>query len=77
MFNLKQSDVTNDKVVDMVMFERMGVKICSEDVLDIIRMRKKECDETVKPVIVEFKSEYDKWTVLRNKADLRGIEGYS
>ena len=39
-------------------------------------MRKKEGDETVKPVIVEFKSEYDKWTVLRNKADLREIEEY-
>ena len=59
VFNLKQSDVKNDKVVVMDMFERMGVRSRSEDVLDIIRMRKKEGDETVKPVIVEFKSEYD------------------
>ena len=76
VFNLKQSDVKNDKVVVMDMFERMGVRIRSENVSDIIRMRKKEGDETVKPVIVEFKSEYDKWTVLRNKADLREIEEY-
>ena len=76
VFNLKQNDVKNDKVVVMDMFERMGARIRSEDVSDIIRMRKKEGDETVKPVIVEFKSEYDKWAVLMNKADLREIEEY-
>ena len=31
----------------------------------------------MKPVIVEFKSEYDKWTVLRYKAELREIEEYN
>ena len=36
VFNLKQSDVKNDKVVVMDMFERMGVRIHSEDVSDII-----------------------------------------
>ena len=41
-----------------------------------IRIRKKDGDEAVKPVIIEFKSEYDKWMVLRNKADLREIEEY-
>ena len=54
----------------------MGVRIRSEDVADIIRMRKKDGDETVKPVIIEFKSEYDKWMVLINKADLREMEEY-
>ena len=54
----------------------MGVIIRSVDVADIIRMRKKDGDETVKPVIIEFKSEYDKWMVLRNKADLRETEEY-
>ena len=43
---------------------------------NIIRMRKKDEDETVKPVIIEFKNEYDKWMVLRNKADLRETEEY-
>ena len=65
LFNLKQSDVNNDTVVVMDIFERMGVRNRSKDVSDIILMRKKEGDETVKPVIVEFRSEYDKWTVLR------------
>ena len=58
------------------MIERMGVRIRSEDVADIIRMRKKNGDETVKPVIIEFKSEYDKWMVMRNKAELRETEEY-
>ena len=87
VFNLKQSDAMNDrvdnnkvgrqhKVVVMDMFERMGVRIRSEDVSDIFRIRKKEADEAVKPVIVEFDSEYEKWTVLRNKADLIETEEY-
>ena len=55
----------------------MGVSIRSEDVADIIRMRKKYGDEAVKLVIIEFKNEYDKWMVLRNKADLREKEEYT
>ena len=31
---------------------------------------------TVKPVIIEFKSEYDKWMELRNKAEIRDTEEY-
>ena len=42
VFNLKQSGVKNDKVVVMDMFERMGVRIRSDDLSDIIRMRKKD-----------------------------------
>ena len=42
-----------------------------EQVMDMIRMRKKEGDRLAKLIIVEFKSEYDKWTVLANKSDLR------
>ena len=30
----------------------------------VVRMRKKEGVELARPIIVEFKSEYDKWTVL-------------
>ena len=71
VFNLKQSDVKKYKVVVMNMFERMGVIIRSYDISDIVRMMRKEGDETVKPLLDEFKSEYDKWTVMRNKADLR------
>ena len=59
------------------MTERMGLTVRSEDVSDIIRISKKDGNKGVKPVITEFKSEYDKWTVLRNKADLRGMEEYN
>ena len=44
VFNLKQSEVKNDKVIVMDMFERMGVRGRSEDVSDIIQMRRKEGD---------------------------------
>ena len=50
----------NDKVIVMNMFERRGVRIYSEDVSDIIRMRKKDGYDAMKPVIVEFNSECDK-----------------
>ena len=36
VFNLKQSEVKNDKVVVKHMFGRMGVRVCSEAVSDII-----------------------------------------
>ena len=36
-------------------------------------MRKKYEGRSTRPIIVEFKTEYDKWTVLRNKSDLREI----
>ena len=74
VFNLRQSEVKNFRELVWDMIERMGVRVRSEDVADKIRMRKKDGDEAVKPVIIEFKSEYDKWMVLRNKAALRGME---
>ena len=43
---------------------------------DINRKRKKDEYETAIPVIIEFKSEYNKWMVLRNKAELRETEEY-
>ena len=30
----------------------------------------------IRPIIIEFRAEYDKWTVLRNKADLQEINEY-
>ena len=74
VFNLRQSEVKHDIELVWDMIEWMGVIIRSEDVADKIRMRKKDGDEAVKPVIIEFKSEYDKWMVLRNNADLRETE---
>ena len=39
-------------------------------------MRNKEGVRLARPIIVEFKSEYDKWTVLRNKSDLWEMNVY-
>ena len=73
MFNQRQSE-GNILVWDMI--ERMGVRVRSEDVAVIVRMRKKDGDEAVKPVIIEFKSEYETWTVLRSKSVLREMNEY-
>ena len=37
------------------MIERIGVRIRSEDVTDIIKMREKDGDEAVKPVIMSLR----------------------
>ena len=55
----------------------MGVRMREEEVVDVVRMRKKEGVGLTIPFIVEFKSEYDKWTVLRNKSDLREMNVYN
>ena len=59
------------------MLERMGVIVRSENLAYIIRMRMNDGDEAVKPVIMEFKSECDKWMVMRNKTDLKEMEEYT
>ena len=76
VINLRQSETGNDRELVWDMIERMGVRVRSEDVADIIRMRKKDGDEAVNSVIIGFKSEYDKWMVRRNKADLRDMGEY-
>ena len=42
----------------------------------MVRMRKKDEGGSIRPIIVEFRTEYDKWTVLRNKSDLREMNEY-
>ena len=63
-----------EQVLDMI--GDMGVRVREEEVVDVVRMRKKEGVVLARPIIVEFKSEYDKWTVLRNKSDLREMNVY-
>ena len=41
-----------------------------------MRMRKNDVGGVIRPIIVEFRAEYDKWTVLRNKADFREMNEY-
>ena len=44
--------------------------------MDVVRLRQKENGPIIRPIIVEFRSEYDKWTVMRMKATLRECEVY-
>ena len=63
-----------EKVYEIV--NKFGVDPEIVKVVDVTRMRKmKEDDERICPVIVEYKSEYDKWKVLalKSKSDFERI----
>ena len=47
-----------------------------EEIVDVVQMRKKDEGGSIRPIIVGFRTEYDKWTVLRNKSDLREMNEY-
>ena len=57
-------------------FGKMGAGQSCDDVVDVVRLRQKENGPIIRPIIVEFRSEYDKWTVMRMKAKLRECEEY-
>ena len=40
-----------------------------DDVVDVVQLRQKENGPIIRPIIVEFRSEYDKWTVMRMKCE--------
>ena len=61
----KEEKTDREQVMDMI--GDMGVRVREDEEVDLVRMRKKEGDGLARPIIVEFKSEYDKWTVLSNK----------
>ena len=71
VFNMQEKEEKTDREQVLDMIGDMGVRVREEEVVDVVRMRKKEGVGLARPIIVEFKSEYDKWTVLRNKSDLR------
>ena len=55
-------------------FGKMGVGQSCD--VDVVLLRQKENGPIIRPIIVEFRSEYDKWTVIRMKAKLRECEEY-
>ena len=57
-------------------FGKMGAGQSCDDVVDVVRLRQKENGPIIRPIIVEFRSEYDKWTVMKMKAKLRECEEY-
>ena len=54
----------------------MGASQSCDDIVDVVRLRQKENGPIIRPIIMEFRSEYDKWTVMRMKAMLRECEEY-
>ena len=76
IFNLKNKTGTSDVVCVKDVFGRMGAGQSCDDVVDVIRLRQKENGPIIRKIIVEFRSEYDKWTVMRMKAKLRECEEY-
>ena len=56
----------------------MGVRVREEEAYSRCGKNEEEGGSRVgRPIIVEFKSEYDKWTVLRNKLDLWEMNMYT
>ena len=49
-------------------FGNMGAGQSCDDVVDVVRLRQKENGHIIRPIIVEFRSEYDKWTVNEDKS---------
>ena len=76
VFNLKEKKEKNDRDRVIEMIGDMGVRVREEEIVDVVRMRKKDEGGSIRPIIVEFRTEYDKWTVLRNKSDLREMTDY-
>ncbi len=77
VFGLKEDkDKTEVDQVNEIM-DHIGIDHRLVRLADVTRMRKNgEDDETVRPVIIEFKDEYDKWKVMREKSKLKNIEGF-
>ena len=76
IFNLKNKTGISDVECVMDVFGKMGTGQSCDDVVDVVRLRQKENGPIIRPIIVEFRSEYDKWTVMRIKAKPRECEEY-
>ena len=73
VFGMQESEVQSDKEQVNEIIEMLGKNVESEKVSNVIRMRARgqETVNRVRPVIVEFNSEYDKLQFLKNKKDLK------
>ena len=63
-----------NKVIKMAGGSTSGAGQSCDDVVDVVQLRQKENGPIIRPIIVEFRSEYDKWTVMTMKANLRECE---
>ena len=76
IFNLKNKTGKSDVVCVKDVFGKMGSGQSCDGVVDVVRLRQKENGSIIRPILVEFKSEYDKWTVMRMRAKLIECEEY-
>ena len=72
IFGLKESKDHSVKEQVNEIIELLGNNVSRENISDVVRMRaNRDNVERVRPVIVTFKAEYDKWQFLKNKSDLK------
>ena len=76
IFNLKNKTGKSDVEWVKNVFGKMGAGESCDDVVDEVRLTQKENCLIIRLIIVEFRSEYDKWTVMMMKAKLRECEEY-
>ena len=69
IFNLKNKTGKSDVECVKDVFGNIGAGQSCDYIVDVVRLRQKES-------IVEFRSEYDKWMVMRMKTKLRECEEY-
>ena len=76
IFNLKNKTVKSDVECVQDVFGKMDAGQSCDDVVDVVRLRQMDNGPIIRPIIVEFRSGYDKWTVMRMKTKLRECEEY-
>ena len=77
IFILKNKTGKSDVEIVKDVFGKKGAGQSCDDVVDVVRLRQKENGPIIRPIIVDFRSEYNKWTVIRMKAKLRECDEYS
>ena len=59
VFNLNEKKEENDRYRVIEMIGDMGVRVSEEEIVDVVRMRKNNEGGPIRPIIVEFRTEYD------------------
>ena len=57
-------------------FGKMGAGHSCDDIVDVVRLRQKENGPIIRPIIGEFRNEYDKQTMIRMKTKLRKYDEF-
>ena len=76
IFNMKNKVGKSDVECAKDLFEKRSASQSCDDIVDVVRRRQKENSPINRPIIIEFRSEYHKWTGMRMKTKLRECEEY-